>query len=374
METAELFLAGPADEAGLRALLRALPTGGAIRLGAGHEPDFFAALEVEGRDPVVVSARDAEGRVVLAAVSTWREVFVNGAPATVGYLSGLRIDPRHRGGGLLQRGFTLVHGEHARRPALLFLTSIIEDNLLGRRALEGDRPGLPRFAPLGGWRTLTWAPRGDPWRARAGRGGRGVVVTPAGDADLEALLAFLRAEGPRRQFFPDYTADDLRAPVGRLRGLAPGDLLVARQDGRVVGTLGLWDQRPFRQVVVAGYSRPLALARPLYNAFAAATRRPHLPAPGGVLDLRLGALLCVEADRPEVLAALLSAAWRAMQERSPGALLSLGLHERDPHLPLLESVPHRLLRSRLYLPHWPEGAPAFAALDRRCPYLELGSL
>jgi len=127
-------------------------------------------------------------------------------------------------------------------------------------------------------------------------------------------------------------------------------------------------------VVVAGYSRPLALARPLYNAFAAATRRPRLPPPGGVLDLRLGALLCVERDRPEVLAALLSAAWRAMQERSPGALLSIGLHDRDPHRELLSSAPHRLLRSRLYAPHWPEGAAAFAALDDRCPYLELGSL
>jgi len=371
MSGAELFLAGPADEAGLRALLRALPTGGAIRLAAGHEPHFFAALEVEGRDPVVVSARDAAGRLVVAGVSTWREVYLNGAPATVGYLGGLRIDPRHRGGGLLQRGFSMVHAEHARRPALLFLSSIIEDNLLGRRVLEGDHHGLPRFAPLGGWGTLTFAPRGDPWRSRAGRG---LEVKPAGDADLEPLLAFLRAEGPRRQFFPDYTVDELRAPVGRLRGLAPGDVLVARQGGRVAGTLGLWDQRPFRQVVVAGYSGPLALARPPYNAFAAATRRPRLPPPGGVLDLRLGALLCVEGDRPEVLAALLSAAWRTMQASSPGALLSIGVHERDPNRALLESAPHRALRSRLYAAHWPEGAAAFAALDDRCPHLELGSL
>jgi hypothetical protein len=371
MSGAELFLAGPADEAGLRALLRALPTGGAIRLAAGHDPDFFAALEVEGRDPVVVSARDAAGRLVVAGVSTWREVYLDGAPATVGYLGGLRIDPRHRGEGLLKRGFELARGEHARRPARLFLSSIIEDNLLGRRVLEGDHPGLPRFAPLGGWGTLTYAPRGDPWRARAGRG---VEVAPADAAGLEPLVAFWQSEGPRRQFFPVQVAEELRASAGRLRGLAPGDVLVARQAGRVVGTLGLWDQRPFRQVVVAGYSRPLALARPLYNAFAAATRRPRLPPPGGVLDLRLGALLCVEGDRPEVLAALLSASWRTMQASSPEALLSIGVHERDPNRALLESAPHKALRSRLYVAHWPEGAAAFAALGNRCPHLELGSL
>jgi hypothetical protein len=126
--------------------------------------------------------------------------------------------------------------------------------------------------------------------------------------------------------------------------------------------------------VVAGYSPPLALARPLYNAAAALTGRPRLPPPGGVLDLRLGALRCVAGDRPEVLAALLSAAWRTMQARSPGALLSLGVHERDPLRPLLGAAPHRLLRSRLYVPHWPEGVTAHAALDDRCPDLELGSL
>jgi hypothetical protein len=126
--------------------------------------------------------------------------------------------------------------------------------------------------------------------------------------------------------------------------------------------------------VVSGYSRPLALLRPLYNAVAAATGRPRLPPSGQVLDLRLGALRCVAGDRPEVLAALLSAAWRTMQARGAGALLSIGVHQRDPLRPLLESAPHRLLRSRLYVPHWPEGVAAHAALDDRCPYLELGSL
>ncbi len=371
MAGVELYLAGPADDAGLRALLRELSSGGALRLALWHEPDYFAAIEVEGRDPVVVTGRGPDGRIVVVGVTTWRDVYVNGAPATVGYLSGLRFHPRHRGRGIIQRGFALAHGEHARRPALLFLSTIIEGNAPGRRALGGRRPGLPHFAPRGTYLTFTYAPRGDPWRARAARG---VEVAAADGADLEPLAALWRAEGPRRQFFPVYRADDLRRADGLLRGLAPRDVLVAREGGRVVGTLGLWDQRPFRQWVVAGYSRPLAVSRPFYNAFAAVTRRPPLPPPGGILDLRLGALLCTERDRPEVLASLLSAAWRALQARAPGALLSIGVHERDPLRPLLGAAPHRLLRSRLYVPHWPEGTAAHAALDDRCPFLELGSL
>ena len=371
MGEVEVFFAGPADDAGLRALLRDLSSGGAIRLGLRHEPDFYAAVEVEGRDPVVTCAREPGGRIVMVAVTTWRDVHVNGAPATVGYFSGLRLDPRHRGQGIIPRGFALAHGEHARRPARLHLATIIEDNAPARRTLEGGRNGLPLFEPHGTYQTLTWLPHGDPWRSRAPRS---VEVAPADGADLGPLAGLWQAEGPRRQFFPIYRVADLLAPDGPLRGLAPGDVLVAREGGRVVGTLGLWDQRAFRQWVVAGYSRPLALVRPIYNAVAAATRRPGLPAPGGVLDLRLGALLCVAGDRPEVLAALLSAAWRTMQARSPGALLSIGVHQRDPLRPLLASVPHRVLRSRLYVPHWSEGAAAHAALDDRCPYLELGSL
>ncbi len=371
MGQAELFFAGPADDAGLRALLRELSSGGAVRLGLWNEPEFFRALEVEGRDPVVSAAREPGGRIVLVAVTTWRDVYVNGRPTTVGYFSGLRLHPEHRGAGLVPRGFAAAHPEHIRRGALLHLATIIEDNRPARRALEGGRNGLPLFAPHGSYLTLTYAPRGDPWRARASPR---VEVAPADPGELEPLAALWRTEGPRRQFFPVYQAADLLAPGGPLRGLGPADVLVAREDGRVVGTLGLWDQRPFRQWVVAGYARPLALARPLYNAAAALIGRPRLPPPGGVLDLRLGALLCVAGDRPEVLAALLSAAWHTLQARSPGALFSIGVHERDPLRPLLASAPHRLLRSRLYVPHWPEGSAAHAALDDRCPYLELGSL
>ena len=284
---------------------------------------------------MVVSARDATGRVVLAAVSTWREVFVNGAPTTVGYLGGLRIDPRHRGRGLLQRGFTLVHGEHARRPALLFLTSIIEDNLLGRRALEGDRPGLPRFAPLGGWGTLTFAPRGDPWRARAV--GTSRWRRPAGPTSSRCWPSC----GPRGR-------GGSSSPITRSMSSAPRSGGCAASLPRTCwwrARVGGWSARSASGTSGRSGRWWWPATRGRWRWPGRSTTPSPRPPGGRGCHRRAASSTCgsgrcsaSSGDRPEVLAALLSAAWRTMQARQPGgAPLHRRPRARPAHLHLLTS-------------------------------------
>jgi hypothetical protein len=333
------FRATRADDAAIRALLRDLPSGGGLQLSLRGEPSFFDALEVEGTSSEVVAFAAVPGRTPIVGLGamSFRTAYLNGRrePEPVGYLSSLRIAPEYRGGTLLRDGLDFLRARCPGR-ARLFLMSVLEDNAAAHRALAA-RAGFRSPGPLGAFVTLSYAVRGDPWRSRAPAA---VEVRPVDAVALPEVETFWRAHGPRRQFFP-------------------------------VGTFAAWDQRPFRRWVVARYPRALGAVRPAVNALARLTGIPRLPPAGEPLDLRIGACLCVADDRPEVLAALLSAAWRRL---CAGTLVSVGLHERDPLLPFAAAVRHRALRSRLYAAHWEDGAADFAALDDRVPHVELGAL
>src|SRR5947209_2833857 len=102
-------LATPDDDADLRRVLAATPMDGRIAVTFRREPSWFTGAVVDGRSRQVVACRELEtGRVVGFGCRSIREVYVNGRPAAVGYLSGLRLLPEHRNLGLVARGFALI--------------------------------------------------------------------------------------------------------------------------------------------------------------------------------------------------------------------------------------------------------------------------
>jgi len=98
-------LATPADDGELRAVLAATPMPGSIAVSFHREPSYFGAAVVDGRFRQTLAARDQQTRRIVGVAS--RSVgprYVNGQPADVGYLSGLRVLEGHRGLGMLGRG------------------------------------------------------------------------------------------------------------------------------------------------------------------------------------------------------------------------------------------------------------------------------
>jgi hypothetical protein len=198
-------------------------------------------------------------------------------------------------------------------------------------------------------------------------------VRPATHADLDTLLEFLERVGPARQFFPRYRASDFFQQQGTFRDLSPPDLLLAFRGGRVVGTLGGWDQHRFRQTVVNGYDGPMRWMRPVYNGWARLRGRPRLPSPGEHLRYMVAALPVVENDDRDVFAALLEALLARSSNRDCDYLL-LGLHETDALLPLVKKRGTTSYVTRLYHACWEDGEELRSRLDGRPSYLELGCL
>jgi hypothetical protein len=363
-------VATPADDADLRHVQAATPMPGRIAVAFRREPSWFAGAVVDGRFRQVVACRDLQtGRVIGFGCRSVREVYVNGRPAAVGYLSSLRLLPEHRNLGLVARGYALFRQLHGDGRVPFYLTTIAAGNRTALEVLTSGRAGLPAYHRAGTYHTVAVALP----RRRRPVADRGVYVRPARAEDLPAVLDFLATAGPRRQFFPHLLAEDFLSPEGAMRGLTLDGLLLAERGGRLVGTLAGWDQHDYRQSVVHGYQGWVRWLRPLYNVWARAWGRPGLPAPGSDLRYLIGALPVVAEDDVDVMAALIE----TVQQRAAGGPwthLLLGLHEADPLLRVARRYQAACYLTHLFLVCWADGEEARAAVDARAPYLEAGSL
>jgi hypothetical protein len=364
-------LATPADDLDLRQILAATPMEGRISVAFHREPSWFGGAVVDGRSRQVVACRDTRtGRIIGFGCRSIRDVYLNGLPGVVGYLSQLRVLPDHRNVGLVARGFSFFRDLHKDGQVGFYLTTIAAGNETAEKVLTSGRAGLPRYHPAGAYHTVALPLR---------RGERTIPtsaklrVRPARPDDLPVIVAFLAATGPRRQFFPVVRADDFSNPEGLMRGLALDWLLLAEFDGRLVGTLAGWDQHGDRQCVVQAYNGWLGVMRPVYNTWALLSRNQILPPPGKPLRYLMGALLVVVEDDPEVFTALLEAL-RGKAATGPWSHLLLGLHESDPLARYARRRQSACYVTRVYLVDWPHGGEARNALDGRSPYLEAGSL
>lgn len=330
----EVRLALPADDAGMRALLRRSVMDGAIRLAFTREPAYANGDGLAGsHDASVIAVRD--GGVLAMGRCSVQPLMRNGAPSLVGYLGELRTDPDMPGAArTLSEGYALLAAAAKEAGAEGFVTSIADDNARARRVLaHGGRLGLPRYTPLAGLVTLL---------IPVPHAQRNEVATrdeAAGRVDREVVTAYLAERAREGHLGLDW--DSPRWESLSHHGVESADLGVVHEQGRVVAAGIVWDQRAFRQTVVMGYRTALAAARPLVNAAARLTGAPRLPSPQSVLAQ--GTLLSASATSPSAWAALLPRLRARAAARGLG-WLAITRDRRDPDVGVLRT----LVRAREY--------------------------
>jgi len=356
------------DDAALRRLLAESPMDGSIRVAFEREPSYFGAARVQGRFCQVILGRDADtGEPVAVGSRTIKPVFVNGQPRDVGYLSDLRVRAAYRGRSVLARGYRLLRELHGDGRADLYYTVIAADNARALGTIASGRAGLPAYRDLGSFRSpaINLGRRKPPLEA-------GVDLVAGTPALLDGIVDCLNEHGRAKQFAPVYARDDFECP-GRFPGFRVEDFVAARRGGRVVGTIGRWDQRDFKQTRVVGYRGPLRLLRPIVNLGAPVLGWPRFPRPGEPLRSCYAGFLAVEGNDVGVFRALLRHVYNGAVG-GPHAYLLLGLHEADPLRAALDDYRCSPYRGRLFCVHFEDGAAAYRALDGRIPHVELATL
>ncbi|HEV7784609.1 MAG TPA: hypothetical protein VGQ28_04675, partial [Thermoanaerobaculia bacterium] len=353
--------AAPEDDPELRRLLRDNPMAGEIRVSLEREPNVFLAAAVEGEPHRTIVARNPEGGVVgMGSRSVWN-AFVNGEPRRLGYLSQLRVDRTHRGRKrLLTAGYDLIRSFRGSDEMPFDLTSIVADNEVARRLLVAGLPGLPRYREIEKWTTMILPTTSRPRRKA------GVWIERGTRERMGEVAACLERNRRRYQFAPHFSVEDLLSQE-RSRGLAPSDFFLAVVNTEVVGSLALWDQSSFKQVVVRGYAPRLARRRPWMNRLASVLGTPRLPDPGKALPHAYLSHLAVDGDDPEIFRALVEAAYAEARARRYVYVVT-GLAARHPWRPWLEKrFKPQTYTSVLYGVLWEEEA---TGLDGRMPHVE----
>lgn len=338
--------ARPEDDAELRALFR-VPMAGSIAIASEREPNYFRSAAVQNEEPLVFVGRDTERGGLAGVFSVGRRrVFVDGRPRALPYFCDLRILPAFRQGTLLARGYRFVR-ERVLDGDDLAQTIVIADNLVALEALTSGRGGLPVYHPYGEYHTYAVNIRS----AARSRDDLNCMVRRATGEDLPAIQAFLQKEAPRKQFYPVYDFTRLQGPgpvPDYYADIRIEDFFLAFAGAKLVGLVGVWDQKAFKQTRVISYARSIAYTRPLYNLAARATGGIVLPPAGSLMEyFNLHALL-IENDDPGIFAALIAAV-KNTYRGGPHEYFLCGLDASDPLNAALGRERHRLIRGRHFL-------------------------
>ncbi|HSE01156.1 MAG TPA: hypothetical protein VLB72_10530 [Burkholderiales bacterium] len=363
-----ISLAGPDDDAQLRARMAQDRMDGAIAVSFRREPSYFAGCPLQGDATQVVKCTDhATGTIIGLGSRSTLLAWVDGELRRIGYLSDLRLAPEYRGGPLLARGYRFFRKLHLTDRVPFYTTVIYEGNGPALEALVGGRAGLPLYRDWG--RLLTPAIRLDlPVRQTMAPG---VEIERGSGTRLPEIVSFLNRWQRQKQFSPHYREVDFGG--GRFAGLTPEDFFLALRRGRIVGTVAAWDQAALRQAHVERYSGMVRWLRPAYNALTRLTPLKPLPGPGARIPFVYLACLAVEGNDVETFRHLLRIAHEYVR-RGRWHYAIAGLHESDPLAEVLSEFRAIPAAGRMFVAHFPDEPLAVEAATRRIPYLEAGCL
>lgn len=278
------------DRDGLVRLLSNNAMEGKIRIVLAQDPLRYVGIEAASGVLRQTVAAHIGDELVCAGFGEVRNCHVNGSRHPLGYLGGLRMDPKYAGRyDLLRQGYRYFRDLKWKETPGTFITSIAADNTRAIRFLERGLPGMPRYRFLGDWWTYAVPlPRRERARARAFQRSEqfvrssGLTRSSLGRDQWDGLADFLNRTGAKRQFTPVWEREALREM--EQYGLAAEDYVVLRSDGGIHGCAALWDQRKFKQISVAGYTPPWSWMFPLVNLCAHVAGYQGMPVPGGNLS------------------------------------------------------------------------------------------
>jgi GNAT superfamily N-acetyltransferase len=281
-----------------------------------RQPDFFRLMAYQGQKSFVLGAIEND-QLLGAMTVNLDQVFFDGQKRWCAYTADLKVLAAARGRGVGDRLMQYaVQVSRAQTPDVLMLTTVTADNPAGLRKNQKLYP-LVHMQPVAELDTVFF-PCGVPAPHTGNPGAFYTrVLDLTQDRDRQQALALWQARASYRQGQRVY--QDFKEPF-----LPPAQfwlgLFQSQPTPHLVGFLGLWDQRSYRQITLP--NQPWILQQWLY-------------AQSEAVSLWCVLHLTLEPQHRRHLPLLLAAAQRQVSQQK-GRLLGLAIDRADPlaaHLP-----------------------------------------
>jgi len=302
----------PADNEALINIARTMSLPARVRLGIDRAPDFTAFCRAAG-DGFDIVVAEVDGRVA-GFMETRRFTFrLRGTPVPIVYLALAGIDPGRRGLGLFPRMVAEVERRSRETDAGLALGLVNARNPGMSRYLAANRGDI-----VLGHRIVV----ASLLLGRHHQVPSDLAVGPAAPSDLGEIAQLVGRSYERHILTP--VVDE-----AALSALGAENITVCRDRGRIVATLGTWDQRALRRIMVVGYGWAERGLRQLLNLAGGLTRLARLPARGEELRVLYATYAAAEPGSEGAFAGLLRSVCNRVAGQGYHALL-FGLPEDDP--------------------------------------------
>lgn len=359
-------LGTPADNDKMQALVSKITMPGPAVMCFQRSPDFFTGAKVIGDEFVLTVADDSERPDVLAGLTviSGRDLYISGHKRRVYYSGDTRVDPFYRRRGIASDMF--VEQKKFRTGTDLLQGIVLKENTAPLDAAKRTAEGVL----FDYWISHAIETSFIFTRKIKPRIPAGVEIRPATAADVPAMQAFFDREAPRRNGYPAYEFAKVLSKDPYYAGLSIGDYALAFKDGQIIGMLGGWDQKAYKQTRIMGFKPVIAAIRPLYNLYASLFGGFRLPPVGGVLNYLTLHTTLIAHDDKAIYQALID--WIMAHQGQKYDALACAVTHGDP----LESVPRSYKRQKLFSSHFwlSYGDDPRPGIDQRPLYVELGRL
>ncbi|TBO29341.1 hypothetical protein EYS42_13105 [Aquabacterium lacunae] len=359
-------LGNKADNPKIQDLVTKITMPGPAEMCFQRTPDFFTGAAVIGEEFVITVADDDERPDVLAGLTviSGRDLYISGKRRRVFYSGDTRVDPFYRRRGIASQLF--IAQKEFRTGQDLLQGIVLKDNTAPLDAARKAADGVL----FDYWVSHTIETSFIYTRKLTPRIPAGVEIRAATAADVPAMQAFFDREAPRRNGYPCYDFSKMMAQDPYYAGISIGDYALAFKGGQIVGMLGGWNQKAFKQTRIVGMKPIMQVIRPLYNVYAGLFGGFKLPPVGGMLNYLTLHTTLVAGDDKAIYQGLID--WIMANAGQKYDALACAVCNDDP---LLE-VPRGYKRQKLFSTHFwlSYGDDPRPGIDNRPLYVELGRL
>lgn len=321
--------ATPDDNEQLIALARRCPIQGHLQFYSDRYPDFFALLRLQGDKFYSYVAEDKDGRITACAVFVERSVVWNGHLVKTLHFGDLRTDPSVRRSRIAlsfikKYDEILLNGDYHHGVAEFAAgskTAVNAQKYLSKE-IEVRYDGCVRMFQLIPLWTYRVSKRWQYRRARA--------------EDLPSIIELLRDTYKDTPGSPPFSSEWMESALDQHPSFTIENLWVATDtEGKVVASIGLWDQAPVRQVVATQFSKIAKFTVRFLAMTGLLWRLPPVPQEGRPLAYMIFRWPALKGDSEEALRSLMRHLLNRVRRERKHQFVTAGFHENDRMLRLL---------------------------------------